>query len=248
MTERPPVEPFYDGDGVAHSYSRHRHSGPSPNHVMEEPAFLAAVGDLGGLAVLDLGCGDAHFGLVALQAGARSYLGVDNSRAMLEQARQVLTGTEAHVQHSSIEELQLPDGTFDLIVSRMALHHVEDLDSVLSACRRWVVPSGRVVFTVLHPVLTSPISVPPSTERRTDWTVDDYFSTGARQRSWMGSRVTWYHRTLENYVTSLAANGFALSQLRECAPEPQRFVDADDPELARRRRVPMFLLLAAAAT
>jgi len=28
---------------------------------------------------------------------------------------------------------------------------------------------------------------------------DDYFQPGPRPRTWMGSRVTWQHRTIENY-------------------------------------------------
>ena len=40
-------------------YVAHRHSGVrSPNVVMEEPAFVAAVGSLTGMHVADIGCGE----------------------------------------------------------------------------------------------------------------------------------------------------------------------------------------------
>ncbi len=57
--------------------------------------------------------------------------------------------------------------------------------------------------------------------------------------------MTWHHRTIEDYLQLLTATGFSLSTLRECPPRPERFMDGDDAELARRRRVPLFLLLAA---
>ncbi|MDQ5861738.1 MAG: hypothetical protein M3536_05695 [Actinomycetota bacterium] len=63
----------------------------------------------------------------------------------------------------------------------------------------------------------------------------------------MGDTVTWFHRTIEQYVGALTGAGFSLSALRECEPEPDRF-GGDEAELSRRRRVPLFLLLSANAT
>jgi hypothetical protein len=40
--------------------------------------------------------------------------------------------------------------------------------------------------------------------------------------------------------------GFALTNLRECAPRHERF--DDDAEFERRRRIPLVLLLAGART
>ncbi len=58
----------------------------------------------------------------------------------------------------------------------------------------------------------------------------------------MGSRVTWHHRTIENYFAAMTRAGLTVTSLRECEPSPGRF-DGDTDELNRRRRVPLFLLL-----
>ncbi|MEC5179665.1 hypothetical protein RCH07_001004 [Arthrobacter sp. CG_A4] len=63
----------------------------------------------------------------------------------------------------------------------------------------------------------------------------------------MGDTVTWFHRTIEQYVGALTGAGFTLTALRECEPEPGRS-GGDEGELERRRRVPLFLLLSAEAT
>lgn len=59
-----------------------------------------------------------------------------------------------------------------------------------------------------------------------------------------GSRTVWHHRTVEDYVTELRNAGFALINLRECAPRRKRF--DDDAEFERRLRIPLVLLLSGA--
>ena len=239
---------FYDRPGVAERYGVHRHGGvSSPNFVMEEPALLAELGDVAGLDVLDLGCGDAALGAMLLQQGSASYLGIDGSREMVSRAQETLQDARGTVALQNMEELSLRDGSVDLVVSRMALHYLEDLEAVLRSCHAGLRPGGRMCFSVLHPVITSS-DVQSSPDRpRGSWTVDDYFVAGARERLWMGDTVTWFHRTIEQYVGALVGAGFILTALRECEPEPSRF-GGDEAELTRRRRVPLFLLLSARAT
>ncbi|WP_433436668.1 class I SAM-dependent DNA methyltransferase [Nonomuraea sp. CA-141351] len=237
---------FYDVPHVFERYLGLRHSGvSSPNYVMEEPALLEELGTVAGLRVLDLGCGDAAIGQVLLNAGCRSYLGLDGSAAMVEAGNAALHGTSGRVEMADIEDFSAPPSSFDLIVSRLAFHYVNDIQPVLAACHACLSPGGRIVFTVVHPVLTSYDS--GTREKRTSWVVDDYFVDGPRARSWMGGTVTWFHRTVEDYVAALMRTGFTLTSLRECAPREDRF-NGDVAELARRRRVPLFLLLAGTRT
>jgi SAM-dependent methyltransferase len=145
-----------------------------------------------------------------------------------------------------IEDLAEPTDSFDLVLSRMALHYVADLGAVLRASRACLAPSGRVVFTVVHPVITSHDARDSSTEPRQNWIVDNYFATGPRDQQWLGTRTVWHHRTIEDYVTGLRKAGFALTNLRECAPHREQL--DDDAEFQRRRRIPLILLLAGART
>ncbi len=234
-------ESFYDAPGVHNRYTAHREDGRlSPNHVMEEPAVLAEVGDPAGLRVLDLGCGDGAFGRLLLEAGARSYRGVDSSSSMVEQAGRTLAGTAGRVDLADIENFTGEAHSVDLVTARLSLHYVADLDRVLAACARALVPAGRLIVTVVHPVITSYDN--RTDGPRTTWTVDDYFNPGPRLRAWMGSQVTWHHRTIENYFVAITRAGLTVTSLRECEPDAARF-GGDADELVRRRRVPLFLLL-----
>jgi hypothetical protein len=100
-----------------------------------------------------------------------------------------------------------------------------------------------MAFTVVHPVVTSHDARASDEEQRASWLVDNYFDEGPREVDWLGERVVWHHRTVEGYVAAFGRAGFRLTALSECAPRPERF-GGDDAELARRRRIPLFLLLA----
>jgi len=235
---------FYDDPELFERYQRHRAWPLNPNIVMESPALLEELGSVSGLRVLDLGCGDGQIGRELLNAGAASYRGIDGSARMIQAARHTLAGTTAEAVLCDIEDLAEPPESFDLVLSRMALHYIADLAGVLRACQACLVSGGRLVFTVVHPLVTSHDAREHSTEPRQDWIVDDYFITGPREQQWLGSRTVWHHRTIEDYVTELRDAGFALINLRECAPQRARF--DDDAEFERRRRIPLMLLLAAA--
>lgn len=243
-----PPEPLrgadsYEDPEVRAAYLAHRHDGSaSPNVVMEEPNLIGVLGSLQDSDVLDLGCGDGSTAPLLRGLGARSYLGIDASSAMVELARAEHSAPDATFLHRAIEDLGTDLGLFDLVVSRMALHYLADVDAVVSTANHLLRPGGRLVFSVSHPVITS--NRQPEGGRRTDWVVDGYFERGPRERSWFGSNVVWYHRTTEDYVRAVLEAGFRIDAVREC--EPDRDLLADDrAELTRRRRVPLILLIAA---
>ena len=152
-----------------------------------------------------------------------------------------LADTPGRVIQASFETWDYPAAAFDLVVSSLALHYVADLDAVMAGIARTLVPGGRVVFSVEHPIITS-CARGWTQPQRQNWVVDDYFVTGPRQTSWLGGEVVRYHRTVEEYVIVLQAAGLTLDSLRESRPERERFTD--EAEYTRRLRIPLFLFLA----
>jgi SAM-dependent methyltransferase len=234
---------FYDDPRVFEEYEGHRLSGvSSPGYVMEEPALWEELGSVAGQRVADLGCGDAAIGAALLDAGCASYYGMDTSVAMVTAAQTTLRGRQGRIEHAHIESFAFPPDSFNLIISRLALHYVDDIEPVLQACGDCLTPGGRIIFTVAHPVITSHHEQDDPGGQRTSRLVDDYFVRGPRHRPWFGQTVTWHHRTIEDYVSALAGAGFTLTALRECPPRRSLF-GHDDAEFARRLRTPLFLLL-----
>ena len=57
---------------------------------------------------------------------------------------------------ADMERLALPTASFDLIYSSLVLHYIEHLSALLAEVHRALVPGGRLVFSVEHPVFTAP--------------------------------------------------------------------------------------------
>jgi hypothetical protein len=60
----------------------------------------------------------------------------------------------------------------------------------------------------------------------------------------MGGQVIKYHRTIEDYFTGLQRAGFVVESLREAEPQQEWFTE-DEETYQRRKRIPLFLILAA---
>lgn len=235
---------FYDDEEVFATYARHRRRADSPNETLEKPVILELVHPIAGQRVLDLGCGDAMIGRTLLEHGAASYLGVEGSHRMAALASQTLQGTAGEVIQQQIEGWGYPAAAFDLVLARLSLHYIADLAPILASIAQTLTPAGRLIFSVEHPVITSCDRGWAPGSPRQDWVVDDYFSTGIRVTSWLGGTVQKYHRTIEDYVRLLQAAGFQLDALREAQPRREHF--PDESTYARRMRIPLFLILAAA--
>jgi Predicted methyltransferase (contains TPR repeat) len=235
---------FYDDDVVFDTYmSRRETRVDSPNDTLEKPVFDELVGDLTHLRILDLGCGNAAFGLEALGQGCRSYLGIDASYRMVEAAKKKLADTQGKVLRASIESWDYPTRHFDLVTSRLALHYIQNIEPVFVRLNQALIEGGRFIFSIEHPVITSCDRARQSDGPRQDWIVDDYFETGPRLTHWMGDEVIKYHRTIEDYFVALRAAGFVVDALRES--KPQRMMFRDEATYERRKRIPLMLFFSA---
>lgn len=234
--------PFDDPRFVSR-YLAHRTREGNANDLLELPAFLELLGDVRGLRVADLGGGDGGFGAMLLARGARWLVSVDSSATMIDEARRTIDPARGGVVHAAIEAWRPAIESFDIIVSRMTLHYVIELEVVLSRIRQALAPRGRFVFSVEHPVITASARSARVDRTMGEWIVDDYFVEGARSVPWLGAEVKKQHRTLGTYTTMLKKAGFSLDAISEAAPRVGAFDDPD--ELARRRRAPRFLIIAA---
>jgi len=120
---------------------------------LEEPVVREALGDVAGLAVLDLGCGTGRHALRMAGAGA-SVTAVDFSEGMMEKAR-AKPGAEKvrFVVHDLHERLPFADGSFDLVVSGLVLEHLREFAPFFEEARRVLKPGGRAVVSGMHPAM-----------------------------------------------------------------------------------------------
>jgi ubiquinone/menaquinone biosynthesis C-methylase UbiE len=107
--------------------------------------LVREVGDVGGLSVLDVGCGTGDMLRRFAAAGAARLVGVDASGGMLEVARR-LSRSRGDIKfvESSAEALEFEAGAFDLVTSCIAFHHFPEPEGALSEMARVLRPGGRL--------------------------------------------------------------------------------------------------------
>ena len=125
----------------------------NPLIAHEEPVVREALGDVAGLAVLDLGCGTGRHALWLAGAGA-TVTAVDFSAGMLDEARSK-RGADAvrFVVHDLHEPLPFEGGAFDLVVSGLVLEHLRELRGFFDEAHRVLRPGGRAVVSAMHPAM-----------------------------------------------------------------------------------------------
>ncbi|MBA2173722.1 class I SAM-dependent methyltransferase [Halobacillus locisalis] len=232
----------YDQERFFESFLARRNRSESPNNIIEKPVLLELLDPVVGKRVVDLGCGDGLFGCDLKERGASYYEGVEGSRNMVQKAEGNLGESNVAIVHTPIEEWQSRKESFDIVVSRMVFHYIENLPLVFRKVYESMKEGGQFVFSVQHPVLTSSMESAAKSGKRSSWLVDDYFRSGERQEPWLEEEVTKYHRTMEQYFQLIKQAGFAVEDLREC--EPRREYFKKDEEYDRRQRIPLFLLFA----
>lgn len=232
---------FYDDNQVHQQYQQLRHHPNNANDTIEKPILTDMIGPVKGKDILDLGCGEALIAREWLSQGAHSYLGLDGSLNMVRLAQRHLDNPQARVEQGFLESWDYPEAQFDLAVSRLAFHYIEDVAPLFAGIYRALRPGGRVTFSVEHPVTTSHQVKMKEGSKRQDWVVDRYFHTGARQNEWLGARLMTYHRTVEDYFQFLKGAGFTVVDLRES--RPRRDIISDAKLFERRSRVPIYLFL-----
>jgi ubiquinone/menaquinone biosynthesis C-methylase UbiE len=177
----------------------------NPLPALEEPVFRAAVGDVRGLSVVDLGCGTGRHA-IWLAGGDALVTAVDFSEGMLAEAR-AKPGAERvrFLAHDLHQPLPLPDGAFDLVVSGLVLEHLLDLDGFFREARRLVRPSGRAIVSAMHPAMF----LRGSQARFTDPETGDLIQPGSLPHQ------------LSDFITAAVTAGFRLDGVDEYAPDAE---------------------------
>ncbi len=235
---------IYDQPDFFAAYSQLPRSISGLDGAPEWPSLQAMLPDLAGRAVVDLGCGFGWFCRWARAQGAASVLGIDLSEKMLAQAAAAPADGITY-RKADIARLDLPQASFDLAYSSLALHYLADVAPLLRTLHRALLPGGHFVFSTEHPIYTASEcpgwSVDP--QGRKTWPVHRYFIEGARTSHWLTDNVRKYHRTIGTTLTTLLQSGFSIQHVEEFRPTDAQI--AAQPQLAEELERPMFLLVSA---
>jgi ubiquinone/menaquinone biosynthesis C-methylase UbiE len=191
------VRTGYDRWAVVYDHDR------NPLQALEEPVVHAALGQVSGLRVLDLGCGTGRHALWLASQEAR-VTAVDFSEGMLAEARQKpFAERVTFLQHDLHERLPFVRGEFDVVVSGLVLEHIQDLPRLFSEVRRVVKHGGRVVISAMHPAMF----LRGSQARFTDPDSGELVQPGSIAHS------------VSDFVMAAVRAGFQIHEVSEHAPD-----------------------------
>ena len=142
--------------------------------------------------VLDLGCGFGWHCIYAVSNGARSVVGVDISKKMLEIAKSKTDSELIKYICMPMEDIDFEEDSFDVIISSLSLHYVKSFEEILSKIKKCLVKGGDFVFSVEHPVFTAEGNQEwyyDNDGNKLHWPVDNYYKEGIRRANFLVEEV-----------------------------------------------------------
>ena len=113
--------------------------------VVERPFVFQNLPQKPGARILDIGCGIGQF---EERISQLDITGMDNSEAMLEEARR---RSDKGFVLGNAERLGFPDGSFDAIFYITTLEFVDDYKRAINEAVRVLEPKGKLVVMMLNP-------------------------------------------------------------------------------------------------
>jgi cytosine/adenosine deaminase-related metal-dependent hydrolase/ubiquinone/menaquinone biosynthesis C-methylase UbiE len=123
---------------------------PNPLLLLEQRFLSQMLQDVGGLDVLDVGCGTGRWLQLLASHAPRSLIGVDASAQMLHRAATKL-GPAADIRLGSCTALPVQDATVDLVIASFVLSYLENLDTFARELHRVTRPGSNVFLSDMHP-------------------------------------------------------------------------------------------------
>jgi SAM-dependent methyltransferase len=239
---------IYDDPSFFAGYSTLERFGAGWRRAMEHADLLALLPDVEARRVLDLGSGAGQLSHHLATSGAAEVIGVDVSERMLALARAEFSHPRVTFSRVAIEDVAFPPARFDLVVSVLAFHYVDDYAGLVRRIAGWLTPGGLLVYSTEHPLYTARVPgdggwALDSAGRRACWGVDRYADEGAREETWFVPGVRKVHRTFATLVNGLLDAGLVLDRVVEPMPSEQWL--REHPQAADERRRPIFLLVRA---
>lgn len=199
---------------LAPDYEKARARQDSLDHLVEWPAQREMLGDVEGLSILDLGCGNGDKLAQLVRDGATGCVGVDIGGAFISDPPTGLTLIDADL--NDFHTLPAVAGRkFDRIMFLQSFGYVQDPVGTLTSARTMLAEDGFILLTRTQPIRYAL----ERAEENSGLVGDEYFATERfSTTSVWNSEVTL---TKQRYTMSSLLNTFAKAGLWiEAASEP----------------------------
>ncbi|MFD0678307.1 MULTISPECIES: class I SAM-dependent methyltransferase [unclassified Paenibacillus] len=199
-------------DKLAKDYEIHVDTQSGHNAYYERPAMMKLMPThMNQLAVLDAGCAAGWYTEQFIKLGAQ-VTAVDLSPAMVEACKRRVDNEAGVFTCDLTDTLPFKDETFNLIVSSLTLHYIDDWVPTFREFHRVMKPGGHLIFSVHHPFMVFKHFEKP-----------DYFAHELLMEIWNKKEsgpveVTFYRRPLQEIINVTSAQ-FVIDQIVEPQPD-----------------------------
>ena len=231
-------------DEIAQWYDESVRQGILGLYDLVLPAVYELMGEVKGIDVCDLACGQGEVARQLARRGAK-VVGVDLSAKLLEIARREEQAEPLGIEYIEDDAqalMSIKDSMFDLVLCNLALMDIPDVAATFRSVWRILRSGGVFIFSLTHPCI-----LPPGSRLLYDADgVQGRFVRGYFQEIFWRSdnihgvrgKVGAYHRTLSTYLNTLVEAGLTLERLAE----PQATGEMAD-RLACYKEVPGILIV-----
>ena len=213
---------IYDNETFFEGYKKLRENEVNANNLFEIPALFSMMPDLKDKTILDLGCGFGEHCKRFVESGAKKVVGIDISEKMLEIAKQENADSKITYINMPMENISQLKEKFDVVISSLAFHYVEDFAGVVKNIFDLLNEDGIFLFSQENPLCTC-------FSGGNRWTKDEngnklyinlsnYGIEGERESSWFVDNVKKYHRTFSTIINTLIETGFKIEKIIEPLP------------------------------
>lgn len=172
--------------------------------------------------LLDVGCGEGQVArLAASLPGVDVVAGIDPTAAQVAEAKR--RGGGVSVARAGADGLPFAGSRFDAVVACLVFEHIDDVDAAIAEVARVLVPGGRFLFLLNHPLLQTPGSgwIDDTILEEQYWRIGPYLiEDKSDEEVEKGVFIPFIHRPLSRYVNALAASGLLVTWMAEPAPPP----------------------------
>lgn len=225
------------------------------HRTLIDPPLLQLVGDVKGVRLLDLACGNGYLSRRFARQGA-IVTSVDANEPVIERARMREAQESLGITYHVADAAHLPmleEGTFDLVVCNMALMDIEDASGAIQEVARVLRQKGRFVASLSHPcfdkVNTSGWAIELIYPTTTIWRkMSHYREIAVDELPWQQApgQIVYtraYHRPLSWYFGTLRASGLVVAAFEE--PEPTEEFLTSSPEGPWIAEIPLHCVIEA---
>jgi len=185
-----------------------------------KPLFIKRVTALSASHAIEIGAGTGHISKELAACGLH-VTAIEPSKGMYEVAKDVLY--ESNVELLNCTSFELPNTKiFDVALSNMVAHVVDDLIGFFSSVKEHLVQGGHFVFSIPHPCFYN--------EYKSFFGEEYNYMVAATKNVTFTitkdsenaiSGVPYHHRPLSTYINELVRSGFAIDGFDETYPDDE---------------------------